>query len=39
MYSYNNPILRCISVVIECMAKELFGLKQIDDSGGSFLRI
>ena len=39
IYSYNNPILRCGSVVIECMAKGLFGLERIDDSGGSFLGI
>ena len=34
-----NPILRCGSMVIECMAKGLFGLQRIDDSGGSFLGI
>ena len=31
IYSYNNPILRCISVVIECMAKGLFGLERIGE--------
>ena len=36
---YNNSILRCGSVVIECMAKGLFGSERIDDSGGSYLRI
>ena len=39
IYSYNNPILRFGSVVIQCMAKGLFGLERIDDSGGSFLGI
>ena len=34
-----NSILRCGSVVMECMAKGLFGLQRIDDSGGSFLGI
>ena len=38
-YSYSNPILLCGFVVIECMAKGLFGLERIDDSGGSFLGI